>query len=93
MATVRLAEVYDEDSLTSVILFVQNLLNEGEVRWVWFAGHCCATMIALSVISRTHVRIATGHRPRRRSQTRRAPALRQRRTSSLRLAVLRSSLL
>jgi hypothetical protein len=32
MATVRLAETYEEDSLTAVISFVQGLLNEGQVR-------------------------------------------------------------
>jgi hypothetical protein len=31
MATVRLAETYEEDSLTAVISFLQNLLNEGKV--------------------------------------------------------------
>jgi len=31
MAT-RLAETYEEDSLTAVIAFVQNLLTEGQVR-------------------------------------------------------------
>lgn len=28
----RLAELSDEDGLTAVIVFVQNLLNEGQVR-------------------------------------------------------------
>jgi hypothetical protein len=32
MATVRLAETYEEDSLTAVIAFLQNAIDGGEVR-------------------------------------------------------------
>jgi hypothetical protein len=32
MSSVRLAEVSEEDSVTAVIAFLQNLLNDGQVR-------------------------------------------------------------
>ncbi|GBF95695.1 eukaryotic translation initiation factor 3 subunit M [Raphidocelis subcapitata] len=39
MATVRLAETYEEDSLTAVISFLQNLLSEGKAETP-FASEC-----------------------------------------------------